>query len=145
VSRPQPLGGACDIGAYEYTSGGYLPEFNRIPLNQDGDGVVDELRIYNRALSGIEIVSLYDQVTMHLSYFSVSNSISLSATQVLCNKRYRGEILSLDHPSYFFLRIGVTVRSQPSLSHRKLAVQPVPTCLSSRLLPRCLRIAIRPP
>src|SRR5206468_8882206 len=34
---------------------------NRIPLNRGWEGLIDELRVYNRALSAAEIVSLYDQ------------------------------------------------------------------------------------
>jgi hypothetical protein len=54
---------------------------NRIPLNQGWDGLIDELRIYNRALSATEIVSLYDQGNNAPFNFSLANSMSLSATQ----------------------------------------------------------------
>jgi hypothetical protein len=54
---------------------------NRIPLNRGWDGLIDELRIYNRALSAAEIVSLYDQGNNPPFNFSLSNSMSLSATQ----------------------------------------------------------------
>jgi len=54
---------------------------NHIPLNRGWDGLIDELRIYNRALSAAEIVSLYDQGNNASFNFSLSNSMSLSATQ----------------------------------------------------------------
>ena len=54
---------------------------NRIPLNRGWDGLLDELRIYNRALSAAEIVSLYDQGNNAPFNFSLANSMSLSATQ----------------------------------------------------------------
>lgn len=54
---------------------------NRIPLNRGWDGLIDELRVYNRALSAAEIVSLYDQGNSGPFNFSLANSMSLSATQ----------------------------------------------------------------
>jgi parallel beta-helix repeat protein len=45
------------------------------------DGLLDEIRVYNRALSGSEIVSLYNQDNSAPFNFSLSNSMSLSATQ----------------------------------------------------------------
>src|SRR5262245_17150073 len=54
---------------------------NHIPLNRGWEGLIDELRIYNRALSAAEIVSLYDQGNNASFNFSLSNSMSLSATQ----------------------------------------------------------------
>jgi hypothetical protein len=54
---------------------------NGIPLNQGWDGLIDDLRIYNRALSATEIVSLYDQGNNAPFNFSLANSMSLSATQ----------------------------------------------------------------
>jgi hypothetical protein len=54
---------------------------NGIPLNQGWDGLIDDLRIYNRALSATEIVSLYDQGNNGPFNFSLANSMSLSATQ----------------------------------------------------------------
>ena len=44
------------------------------------DGLIDELRLYNRALSAAEIVSLYQQDNQSFN-FSLANSMSLSATQ----------------------------------------------------------------
>ena len=44
------------------------------------DGLLDELRLYNRALSAAEIVSLYQQDNQSFN-FSLANSMSLSATQ----------------------------------------------------------------
>jgi Concanavalin A-like lectin/glucanases superfamily/Bacterial Ig domain len=54
---------------------------NRIPLNRGWNGLIDELRVYNRALSAAEIVSLYDQGNSGPFNFSLANSMSLSATQ----------------------------------------------------------------
>jgi hypothetical protein len=54
---------------------------NRIPLNRGWEGLIDELRVYNRALSAAEIVSLYDQGNRGPFNFSLANSMSLSATQ----------------------------------------------------------------
>ena len=54
---------------------------NRIPLNRGWNGLIDELRVYNRALSAAEIVSLYDQGNNAPFNFSLANSMSLSATQ----------------------------------------------------------------
>jgi len=54
---------------------------NRIPLNRGWDGLIDELRVYNRALSASEIVSLYDQGNSGPFNFSLANSMSLSAIQ----------------------------------------------------------------
>ena len=54
---------------------------NRIPLNRGWEGLIDELRVYNRALSAAEIVSLYDQGNNGPFNFSLANSMSLSATQ----------------------------------------------------------------
>jgi len=54
---------------------------NRIPLNRGWGGLIDELRVYNRALSAAEIVSLYDQGNSGPFNFSLANSMSLSATQ----------------------------------------------------------------
>jgi Concanavalin A-like lectin/glucanases superfamily/Bacterial Ig domain len=54
---------------------------NRIPLNRGWDGLIDELRVYNRALSASEIVSLYDQGNSGPFNFSLANSMSLSANQ----------------------------------------------------------------
>jgi Concanavalin A-like lectin/glucanases superfamily/Bacterial Ig domain len=54
---------------------------NRIPLNRGWEGLIDELRVYNRALSASEIVSLYDQGNSGPFNFSLANSMSLSAIQ----------------------------------------------------------------
>jgi hypothetical protein len=54
---------------------------NQIPLNRGWVGLIDELRIYDRALSAAEIVSLYDQGNSGPFNFSLANSMSLSATQ----------------------------------------------------------------
>ena len=54
---------------------------NRIPLNRGWDGLIDELRVYNRALSASEIVSLYDHGDSGPFNFSLANSMSLSAPQ----------------------------------------------------------------
>ncbi len=54
---------------------------NRIPLNRGWEGLIDELRVYNRALSAAEIVSLYDQGNSGSFNFSLANSMNLSATQ----------------------------------------------------------------
>src|SRR6266508_2978089 len=45
------------------------------------DGLIDELRIHNRALTAAEIVSLYNQGNSSPFNFSLANSMSLSATQ----------------------------------------------------------------
>jgi hypothetical protein len=54
---------------------------NRIPLNRGWEGLIDELRVYDRALSASEIVSLYDQGNSGPFNFSLANSMSLSAIQ----------------------------------------------------------------
>jgi hypothetical protein len=54
---------------------------NRISLNRGWNGLIDELRVYNRALSVAEIVSLYDQGNSGPFNFSLANSMSLSAIQ----------------------------------------------------------------
>jgi hypothetical protein len=54
---------------------------NRIPLNRGWDGLIDELRIYNRALSATEIVFFYDQANSGPFNFALANSMNLSVTQ----------------------------------------------------------------
>jgi hypothetical protein len=50
-------------------------------IGKGWDGLIDELRIHNRALTAAEIVSLYDQGTSDPFNFSVANSTSLSVAQ----------------------------------------------------------------
>jgi Concanavalin A-like lectin/glucanases superfamily/Chitobiase/beta-hexosaminidase C-terminal domain len=48
-------------------------------IGKDWDGLIDELRIHDRALTEAEIVSLYDQGNSGPFNFSLANSMSLSA------------------------------------------------------------------
>jgi Concanavalin A-like lectin/glucanases superfamily len=50
-------------------------------IGKDWDGLIDELRIHDRALTEAEIVSLYDQGNSGPFNFSLANSMSLSAAQ----------------------------------------------------------------
>ena len=50
-------------------------------IGKGWDGLIDELRIHNRALSATEIVSLYGQGNSGPFNFSLANSTSLSAVQ----------------------------------------------------------------
>jgi Concanavalin A-like lectin/glucanases superfamily len=54
---------------------------NRIPLDQGWDGLIDEFRVYKRALSASEVVSLYDQGNSGPFNFSLANSMNMSVTQ----------------------------------------------------------------
>ena len=118
---------------------------NRIPLNHGWDGVIDELRIYNRALSATEIVSLYDQGNNAPFNFSLANSMSLSATQgSSATNTITGSLVSGSPELVSFSASGLPSEASASFS-QKVAAQPVPACLPSRLLPPRLKVATRSP
>src|SRR5262249_23594442 len=108
---------------------------NHIPLNRGWDGLIDELRIYNRALSAAEIVSLYDQGNNASFNFSLSNSMSLEHPRGNPNPRLPRRVLFLDPRSLFLSRHQGSPKEAVPLLHRNLAPHPVPACLRSPLPP----------
>jgi Concanavalin A-like lectin/glucanases superfamily len=99
---------------------------NRIPLNQGWQGIIDDLRVYNRALSAAEIVSLYDLGNSGPFNFSLSNSMSLSATQGGLQRTRSQRILSLDHLSLFPSQHQAYLREPLPPSHKQIAIRLVP-------------------
>ena len=112
---------------------------NRIPLNRGWEGLIDELRVYNRALSASEIVSLYDQGNSGPFNFSLANSMSLSAIQGSSATNTITASLVSGSPEPVLSRHQGYLQEPVPLSHRKLAAQPVPACLRSRLPHRHLQ------
>ena len=100
---------------------------NRIPLNQGWDGLIDELRIYNRALSAAEIVSLYDQGNSGPFNFSLSNSMSLSANQgSSATNTLTASLVSGSPQSVSFSASGLPPGASASFSQKTCS----PTCSS---------------
>jgi Concanavalin A-like lectin/glucanases superfamily len=100
---------------------------NRIPLNRGWDGLIDELRIYNRALSATEIVSLYDQGNSGPFNFSLANSMSLAATQgsSATNTITASLVSGLSQP-VAFAAVGLPSGASASFSQKTCS----PTCSS---------------
>ena len=100
---------------------------NRIPLDRGWKGIIDELRVYNRALSASEIVSLYDQGNSGPFNFSLANSMSLSATQgSSATNTIRASLVSGSSQPVSFSASGLPSGASASFSQKTCS----PTCSS---------------